>query len=1432
MTAPFANIGTGQTQAVTSSGVYQLLVTNQYGCVSPASTTIVNVADYVFNGSLAAGDAQQTGRLNRFAVVSTCAAPKACPGTFTTTGSRYYDSYTITNPRSVPVCATIGLNSGCGTSVFSVAYTGSFNPTAPCTNYLADPGSSPATSIFYEATIPANGTIVVIVHEVNSGTGCANYSLTVDVPREAAGITANPGLTVCNGAPVTLTASTANTYLWSPDGQITQAINPTISGTYGVALGYGNNGCTNNTSVNLTVENPVVNTVPNQNVCNGSGLNIPFTGSGATSYTWTNTNPAIGLAASGSGNLNFTATNATGAPISGTITVTPVSGLCNGTPITFTITVANQPMITGVTNDDVCEPGGVVNLAATGSGTINWYDAATGGVAVNTGNTYSPNITSTTTYYLESFVPAGPSTVLGMPAQSNTFPGNVRGYWFTAPTDFVITSLSVPTTASSGAQSIAVVKFDGNTPPPVFSSTTNAFTTQFITRGNAVAGSIPCNIPVLAGEVIGILGYRDNINSYAPGDYNTTIAGFPVQLQRLGMQFPLTTTNPRDIFREFGPATSISRIEFEYSVAQNCSSAPRIPVTGTVNPLPVATATPSSQTVCSGPISTIILSSTISGTTFAWTRDNTVNVTGIPASGSGDISGILTNNTTVPQTVTFTITPTSADGCVGAPITATVTVNAVPTIVCPANITVNNAIGQCGSIVTYSPTITGIPVPTVTYTFSGATTASGSGDGSGSFFSVGTTTVTITATNSCGAVNCSFTVTVSDTENPVITCPAPVTVSCASAVPAVNIGSVTSSDNCPGVVVTHIGDVISNQTCANRYTITRTYRATDAANNFSECTQVITVNDQTPPAMTCPAPVTVSCASAVPAVNIAAVTGVSDNCGGTVTVTHVGDVISNQTCANRYTITRTYRATDVCGNFTECTQVITVNDQTPPAMTCPAPVTVSCASAVPVPNIAAVTGVSDNCGGTVTVTHVSDVISNQTCANRYTITRTYRATDVCGNFTQCTQIITVNDQTPPVITCPAPVTVSCASAVPAVNIASVTATDNCAGVVTITHVSDVITNQTCANRYTITRTYRATDVCGNAAECAQIITVNDQTAPVITCPSNITATTPIGSCTAIVNYTVTATDNCAGAVTIVSTPASGTAFPIGVTTVTSTATDACGNRSTCTFTVTVLDGQLPVISAQPANRTVCAGSNATFSVTASNVVSYQWQTWNGTAWVNITGANTASYTVANVASSMNTSSYRVILNGLCTVVTSNHATLYVNPLPNITLDAAPAATIWPNQTTTITATATPSGGSFAWTWNGSAVSGVSGSVLGPLSIDKIGDYRVSYTDLNGCVNSSALISITPAASDNNIWVYPNPNTGQFNVRYYNQNGEKATLRIYNATGQVVFEQALSLGIAYTNTPVNIFHVAAGVYIVKIVNSEGRALASRRIIVNH
>src|SRR4029078_172310 len=116
---------------------------------------------------------------------------------------------------------------------------------------------------------------------------------------------------------------------------------------------------------------------------------------------------------------------------------------------------------------------------------------------------------------------------------------------------------------------------------------------------------------------------------------------------------------------------------------------------------------------------------------------------------------------------------------------------------------------------------------------------------------------------------------------------------------------------------------------------------------------------------------------------------------------------------------RTYKATDSCGNMNTCTQTITVNDTTPPSITCPGPVSVQCFSLVPPPSITGVTA-TDNCGGPVTVGFVSDVATNGTSNCFNVITRTYQGVDACGNVGACTQTITVNDTTPPSITCPGP----------------------------------------------------------------------------------------------------------------------------------------------------------------------------------------------------------------------------------------------------------------------------------------------------------------------------------------------------------------------------------------------------------------------------
>ena len=82
------------------------------------------------------------------------------------------------------------------------------------------------------------------------------------------------------------------------------------------------------------------------------------------------------------------------------------------------------------------------------------------------------------------------------------------------------------------------------------------------------------------------------------------------------------------------------------------------------------------------------------------------------------------------------------------------------------------------------------------------------------------------------------------------------------------------------------------------------------------------------------------------------------------------------------------------------------------------------------------------------------------------------------------------------------------------------------------------------------------------------VTVHDTQPPTITCPANIVAQTLPDATSAVVNFAATGGDNCPGSV-LSYNPASGSSFPLGITTVTATNTDASGNTATCTFTVTV-----------------------------------------------------------------------------------------------------------------------------------------------------------------------------------------------------------------------------------------------------------------------
>lgn len=132
-------------------------------------------------------------------------------------------------------------------------------------------------------------------------------------------------------------------------------------------------------------------------------------------------------------------------------------------------------------------------------------------------------------------------------------------------------------------------------------------------------------------------------------------------------------------------------------------------------------------------------------------------------------------------------------------------------------------------------------------------------------------------------------------------------------------------------------------------------------------------------------------------------------------------------------------------------------------------------------------------------------------------------------------------------------------------------------------------------------TYTVNDGVGNSASCTFTVTVVDAEAPAITCPSNVTAGNAQGACDAIVNYSApVGTDNCSGVTTSRTVGlASGSAFPIGTSTVTYQATDAAGLTSTCSFSVIVSDNEAPSITC-PANITTNATVGACDAVVTFN----------------------------------------------------------------------------------------------------------------------------------------------------------------------------------------------------------------------------------------
>ena len=436
-------------------------------------------------------------------------------------------------------------------------------------------------------------------------------------------------------------------------------------------------------------------------------------------------------------------------------------------------------------------------------------------------------------------------------------------------------------------------------------------------------------------------------------------------------------------------------------------------------------------------------------------------------------------------------------------------------------------------------------------------------------------TRTWTAQDDCG--NSTFfvqTINVNDTEAPVLVglpADAVVNVECSEDVPALPV--VTATDNCNVPIVVDLEEVEVPGTCPNQYSITRTWRAQDDCGNSTIFVQTINVNDVEAPVLVglpADAVVNVECSEDVPALPVVTAT---DNCV-TPIVVDLEEVEIPGTCPNQYSITRTWRAQDDCGNSTIFVQTINVNDVEAPVLVgLPADAVVNVECSEDVPALPVVTA-TDNCAAPIVV-DLEEVEVPGTCPNQYSITRTWRAQDDCGNATIFVQTINVNDTEAPVLVGlpAAQVDVECSEDVPAVPV--VTATDNCNVPIDVDFVEVEIPG-TCNNQYSITRTWSAQDDCGNATSFVQTINIFDDEAPVLAGLPDATVEIDCSEDVPAVPV-VTATDNCDVPIDVdfVEVEIPGTCPNQYSITRTWTASDDCGNATSFVQTINVFDDEAP-----------------------------------------------------------------------------------------------------------------------------------------------------------------------------------------------------------------------------------------------------------------
>ncbi len=567
---------------------------------------------------------------------------------------------------------------------------------------LASSGTGNIASFAGTGTVAGGANIsglIVVTPHAGSCIGTRDTFLLQVKSKDNASFTypSNTFCTTLDANPIAnITGKTGGTFTATPSGPLGLTLNPTTglitlltssAGSY--VMKYTTNGtCPNTSTLNLTIgDNPSVNAISSQTKCVGTNFDpITFTGSLGTTFDWTNNKTAIGLAASGNGNItSFAGTGVSPGltTLTSTITVTPKIGSCPGTPKSFTLTLnysdnvtiaysdnsycaadANPtPIITGTT-------GGI--FSATPSGLF--IDSSTGQINIlaSTQNTYSVMYRTTGVCADTSIVPIGISF---SPAVNN-----ILGQTVCAGTSFTKTTItgsagSVFDWSNSNTASGLATSGTGNIASFVSLNSGNSSIQSTVTvtpRAGSCTGTPKSFILKVNPVDDATFSYSASSYCFNSPDITPTITGTS------GGTFTSTPSSGINLVAGSGKISVTNSTPGTYNITYLTPGVcPKVSSNVvTLHPQPMVNAV-SNQIVCQNAnFNSINLSGTTS-TIFTWTNSNTS--IGLASTGTGSISSFKATGTSMggsPETAILQVTP-SIGSCLGSPISVVLTVNSL-----------------------------------------------------------------------------------------------------------------------------------------------------------------------------------------------------------------------------------------------------------------------------------------------------------------------------------------------------------------------------------------------------------------------------------------------------------------------------------------------------------------------------------------------------------------------------------------------------------------------------------------------------------------------------------------------------------------------------------------------------------------------------------